>query len=359
MRSIVILTVLFTTLAALGQTPLVTSIVPDIGPDIGGTEVAIHGTDLSRKVVCVLPCPTLVAFGEVEVEPVEESDTRLLVRTPPHAAGTVDVTVKVAGADDVVVPDGFTFTLTTESAYEKVLIPIHLDEVVPGANGSQWRSDFWIRNGGTESVTLAPWPCVGAGPCPPVFPLTYPLGSGLSLHNLPPFSLVLDPDPNPSRILYVSEPGSQDVSFSLRVADISRGDDNAGTEIPVIRDEDALTTAAQLFSVPLDPRYRVLLRVYELAHVEARFRINLYAQTEENGPATYSALVTATTAQTGEFRADAAYAQFDISDLLRLERTWPAAVRVEVVPQTPASRYWAFASITNNSTQLVTIVTPQ
>jgi len=36
-----------------------------------------------------------------------------------------------------------------------------------------------------------------------------------------------------------------------------------------------------------------------------------------------------------------------------------AAVRVEVTPMTPGSRYWAFVSATNNTTNHVTLVTPQ
>ena len=59
------------------------------------------------------------------------------------------------------------------------------------------------------------------------------------------------------------------------------------------------------------------------------------------------------------FRSEAAYAQLDITDLLKLRKAWPAVARVEIVPRTPGSRYWAFVSLTNNQTQLVTLVTPQ
>jgi hypothetical protein len=36
-----------------------------------------------------------------------------------------------------------------------------------------------------------------------------------------------------------------------------------------------------------------------------------------------------------------------------------AAVRVEVTPLTAGSRYWAFVSATNNTTNHVTLITPQ
>jgi hypothetical protein len=34
-------------------------------------------------------------------------------------------------------------------------------------------------------------------------------------------------------------------------------------------------------------------------------------------------------------------------------------VRIEITPLTAGSRYWSFASVTSNETQIVTLVTPQ
>lgn len=49
----------------------------------------------------------------------------------------------------------------------------------------------------------------------------------------------------------------------------------------------------------------------------------------------------------------------DITQLLHLRLAWPQSARIEVQPLTAGSRYWAVVSLTNNETQLVTLVTPQ
>lgn len=345
--------------AAMGAAahPVVSGLTPASGPAAGGTEVVITGSNLLPTIVCALPCPSTVTFGGVTVEVQQESATRLVVVTPAHVPGTVDVIVQVSGEDPVRLSNAFTFDGGIESAYEPVLLPVYVDGVIPGAHGSQWASDLWIRNNGEESVFLAPWPCPEGQACPPVFPLPYNLLSGLSVHNLP--AQFKPPSPNPSRLLYIARNGAADVSLSLRIADVSRGSLNAGTEIPAIRENEALLRPSQIFDIPMSHDFRVLLRVYDVAYTESRFRVTLYPQKETNDQPVHTEELAATTAQSGAFRTEAAYAQLDITDLLRLEKVWPARVRIQVTPLTPGSRYWAFASITNNETQLVTVASPQ
>lgn len=343
--------------AAQGQ-PSVTSIVPSSGPASGGTEVTITGQNLLPNIVCAVPCPTTVTFGDVTVEVRDERPDRLVVVTPAHPAGTVDVIVNVPGEEPVRNPDAFTFDGGAEAAYEAVLLPVYLDEVVHGGHGSRWQTDLWIRNGGHTAAMLGPWPCPEGHACPPVFPWTFTLEPGAALHNLPE-GFANEPS-NPGRVLWVSRNAAADVAFGLRIGDRSRSDANAGTELPVVRESELLRRPAQLFDVPLDAHHRVLLRVYDLAYTTAHYRVTLYAQNGAMHEPVHSVTLTAWTPQAGEFRTETAYAQFDVSELLRLDhRQWPPSVRIEVVPLTPGSRYWTFASITNNQTQLVTAVTPQ
>ena len=347
--------VLFTTLAAFGQAaPVVTEIQPSQGPAAGGTLVVIRGDNLSTPVQCILPCPPRVTFGDVTVDAAEESDERLVVTTPAHEAGTVDVTVSIPGREPVVVKNGFTFIAGHEAGYEQVLLPIYLKSAAPGANGSLWRTDFYIRNNGTTAVQLAPWDCPPNMACPPVFPLTHTLEPQRTLHN--PENFALYAGSNPSRLLYVSAPAN--VSMSLRVADISRSVQNAGTDVPVIRPSELLRGTSQLFNVPLtDQNFRVLLRIYEVAYSRSGFVVRFHPQ--EGGLPPHEVTLTAATPQSGPFRSEAAYVEFDVSALLHLRRAWPDTLRIEIEPATPGSRYWAFASITNNQTQFVTLVTPQ
>jgi hypothetical protein len=357
-RILLLLSVFLLSFSALAV-PHVTSLEPGSGPATGGTEVIITGTDLLPHIVCALPCPTTVTFGEVTVEVAEESATRLKVFTPPHAPGTVDVRVNVSGEEPVRLPGAFTYLATPESGYEQVLLPVYLDTVVDGAGGSRWATDFWLRNNGPNIVIFAPFPCPPGEACPAVVPLTTTLPPGRSYRGLPPnFS---QGTTNPSRRFYLSRDGAARVSMGLRFADLSQGTLNGGTDLPVIRESELLTQQAQLFNVPLNSNFRVLLRLYDVAHSAASFRVSVYRQeVGEAQPALHSFDLVVTTPQTGPFRTEAAYAQFDVSSLLALDHVqWPETVRIEITPLTPASRFWAFASVTNNTTNLVTLVTPQ
>jgi hypothetical protein len=352
------LLVAFRAFAQDAPPPVITSIAPTSGPSSGGTIVTITGSNLDTAITCALPCPPTVTFGSITVPVSEESSQRLVVVTPAHAPGTVDVTVHVPGRESSRNPGAFTFTPRGQDAYEQVLFPVYIDGTVNGAHGSQWTASLWIRNSGSEAVTLAPWPCL-AEVCPPVFPLTTTLGSGASIHNLP--AQFTAPSANPARLLYVGRSGASEVDFGLRVRDISRDDENFGTEIPVVREAELLTQTSNLLDVPMTGEFRVLLRFYELAYTTSGFDVSVYPQTAESTASPiHSFTIAPATSQQGDFRTQPAYAQFDLTELLNLDdRQWPSAVRVEIRPQTPGSRYWAFASITNNDTQLVTTVTPQ
>jgi hypothetical protein len=343
------------TLTAAAQKPAIDSITPGQGPDSGGTLVTIRGTNLATRIQCIVPCPPRVAFGQIAVDATEKSDSVLEVTTPAHEPGTVDVTVTVPGQEPVVVANGFTFIGGPEAGYEKVLLPIYLNGTFPGAYGTQWRTDFRIRNNGTESVRLAPWECADGGTCPAVFPLTYSLLPLHTLHN--PADFAENARSNPGALLYVSKPAN--VAMSLRVADVSRDTLNAGTDLPVVRSAELLTGQAELFGVPLKKEFRVLLRIYETEYSRSEYSVLLFPEDDDEASPVYAVTLTATTPQQGPFRTEAAYVQFDVTDLLKLRRLWPDAVRIEIIPRTPGSRYWAFASITGNETQLVTLVTPQ
>jgi hypothetical protein len=342
-------------LNATAQTPAITALDPSSGVSGGGTEVVIHGSNLLTKVSCVLPCPPLVAFGDIVVPAREEYENRLVVVTPAHKPGTVDVTVTVTGESPVTAPQAFTFLPDADDAYGQILLPIHLDGIVHGAHGTQWRTDLWLRNNGSKPVSLAPWPCPGGQPCPAEFPLIFTLAPGKSLHNLPPFFQASQP--NPSRILYVRDAEGVDLSFGLRFADISRSSLNAGTGLPVIRESELLGSTTHLLNVPATPEFRIMLRVYDLAYTSSLFRVTLFAQSEDAGDLLASTQMAVSTNASGEFRTTAAYAQLDVSSLITAGG--PEAIRIQIEPLTPGSRYWTVASITNNETQLVTVVTPE
>jgi len=83
--------------------PTIDSVVPDSGPNTGGTTVTITGSGFTGA--------TDVTFGGVPGTGlvVDPSGTSLTVVTPPGPVGPVDVVVVLPG-DDAVAPDGFTYS---------------------------------------------------------------------------------------------------------------------------------------------------------------------------------------------------------------------------------------------------------
>jgi len=78
-----------------GPLPQVTSIVPDQGPTAGFNEITIHGKNLLPPEVthCVGCSGVVVEFGGSAVPVLEGTEEEIGVIAPPHAAGTVAVTV--------------------------------------------------------------------------------------------------------------------------------------------------------------------------------------------------------------------------------------------------------------------------
>ena len=336
----------------------ITSVTPASGPAAGGTEVTIRGSGLGLPpgFACVLPCPAKVSFGGTEVTVREESDTRLVAISPAHTAGTVDVTVKTGDGRLATAPNAFTYTGQIETQYDALLLPVYLDGTVPGNKGSAWKTDFWLRNAGPEITHLAPWSCPPIEVCLPVFPLTYAVQPGETIHNLP--AQFRAPSSNPARLLYVERNRGR-VTTNLRVVDTSREALNAGTDLPVVPESQMRTATISLLNVPADSRFRQHLRIYDLAGNESRFRVRIYENFAGSGSAPPLAQleVTATTTDTGAFRTKPAYTEVpNIQELLPAFA--PQSLRVEVEPLTAGSRFWAFVSVTNNDTQAVTLVTP-
>jgi len=349
--------------AAQAQTPpapavSISTVAPSSGPTTGGIDVTIQGTGLEPHIECFAPCPTTVTFGNATVEPYRVSDTELTVKAPAHAAGTVDVTVAVPGSGTATAPKAFVFSDASPAMWEPVLVPVYIDSAAPGANGSLWRTSLWIQNGGTQNLQIAPWPCsLPPGVCSATFPSATTLTPGQSVHNLPSIYATF---PEPGRIVYLNRTAAADAMMNLRVVDDSGIVVDAGTEVPLVRERSLLTKPTTLLNVPL-LNTRLLLRIYDLSTSNTVFHVTVFGQ-GTNIPADPFAEATLTTValDSGDFHVTPAYAEYPIVvNLGPILLAKDAALRVQITPMTPGSRYWALASATNNTTNHVTLVTPQ
>ncbi len=96
----------FQTTDPCGTSPVITSITPAVGPVAGGTSVTITWVGFTDA--------TGVTFGGAPATITASSDTSVVVTTPAHATGSVDVVVTHAGGS-VTGIDGFAYTPTVTS----------------------------------------------------------------------------------------------------------------------------------------------------------------------------------------------------------------------------------------------------
>jgi hypothetical protein len=232
--------------------------------------------------------------------------------------------------------------------FEPILLPVSLVQPIPGAFGSMWATDFWVAAvGGMVRFELT-GQCLA---CPPERVLFRGALNDIAIGT---FS-----DETPGELIWLDRADAANARFNLRVRDLSRESQTWGTEIPVVRESQYRTTAITLLNVPLDSRFRVTLRAYDPdVHQHASFRFDF--RDMQAGELLASRTVAAVY-KSGQsfFPRVAACAQLgDVRGSVP-EIANQDIVRVEVSPVDEATRFWSFASVTNNETQHVTLITPQ
>jgi hypothetical protein len=127
----------------------------------------------------------------------------------------------------------------------------------------------------------------------------------------------------------------------------------------VIRESQALTGETQLLSVPLDDRFRCLLRVYDLdATPESLVQVRVHPADSELVLAEFDLKLMPPFSENVAPPFHPGYASFgSFHQIKGIGGT--ETVRIVIRPLTGGLRYWAFVSVTNNETQHVTSITPQ
>lgn len=150
----------------------------------------------------------------------------------------------------------------------------------------------------------------------------------------------------PGRFLILLDGVFDRLAANLRVYDVSRNDQNFGTEMPIVRERELTTAPIHLPGVPITAGFRNTLRIYGTKATTVRVTIGMQTMDIALTP---SANI-----------HDPAYA---ISTVFPTAAPGGAStLRVTVTPldtSENAARIWAFVSVTNNVTQLITTITPQ
>jgi hypothetical protein len=308
------------------------------GPS-GGDEITITARGSVRFFA------PLVFFGDVKSPHVTLVDaTHIKAIAPAHAIGAVPLTVRDFGVDTLRTNLSFGYTHDLES----ILIPIAL-QPTGASQGTRWMSEIVVYNDSDVSVPIDPEVCFFIGA---------PFDCGQPARRVPPHSS-LRVEPGSANADYpdmflappVDQAGS--LSYSVRLYEMSRDPDGAGTEIPVIRWNHLQATKIWLPSVTTSVRFRTTIRIYTsgggvVLSVRDAVTGDVLAQREK--------LL--------NFPTDAPrFAVVTWNDILSSPEV-RAHDRVRIEVQSAGAGWdlgqvWALLTLTDNDTQRVQIFTPQ
>lgn len=313
---------------------------PNFGPANGGTRVTLlpgdaltcTGTDLN---LCPVPVVTFNGVpATVDVNLFKQG--QLVVTTPPNTKGIANVVV--VGSRRTVSGYVFRYYARDEappsSMFERVLLPVYF--FARGAFGTNWTTDVEMLN--ASFFPIEPWLLDAV---PPRTQTAVNLGG-----SRPGGALVFTPRDFASSI-----------RFGARVRDGARESDDWGTEVPVIRESQFRSGEFSLLNIPLDSRFRLLLRVYGVDSVDDN--VTIRATANDGTAAVRSFPLHSTTPcafATPCVSIDPAFTSLDPLAAFP-EMAGKSTMRLDMY--TSRQRSWAFVTITNNATQHVTIVTPQ
>lgn len=292
------------------------------------------------------PCPAAtVTFNGVEGDVMREvSDDEIVVR-PPMLGATGSVDVAFAVHDKSMTIRNAIRVATPEfdpSLFERILIPVIYNGA--GAQGSQWRTDVVMHNHSNAFIPrlFTQEQLIG---CVPGY-CDVPLEPGETR--------VLGIDDAPGGyLMHVARGQQDDLAINVLFRDLTRQSTALGAEMPVVRESEFLSGRSAILNVPTHQKYRIALRGYAFYLGTIPFKVYRMDGTLllENGMLSLRG-------------GDDVTPYHDvIGDLMdrypELSGMGPFRIVFEGLDSIGDDRYWVFASITNNETQHVTLITPQ
>ena len=319
--------------------PVIDHVSPASGAVAGGTLITLTGSNLNPSCgAYMIACVATVKIGGREAEIIERAPDRLVVRTPSGSTGRADVEVTTPGG---------TYRLARAFTYGgvgfvRLLLPVFIEGEVPGAEGSRWTTELRGFHRDTDVARVSGDPASEAG----------------TVSGRTAFTPSVETDrQGAGRFVYVAEEDVEAVVLNLRARDISRETVNLGTEIPVIGIDQTFAGGEDitLVNVPTEALYRQKIRVYDFDGEFGRsVTVRVYGE-DESTPIVTRQLTLTSGDVNSDYPAHPGQAEIDLNALPGLA----GIDRATVIIETPAEgNWWAFASITNNETQLITTVTP-
>ncbi len=314
-------------------------LLPNAASKTSGGTVIISGA----RIFCESGIPNCdkreVFFGDkrVVVEHVSDLSSEFTVTAPPQDAETVDVTVKYPDGTSATARAAFRYfdpaAPPDPALFERILLPVTRD--VRGAFGSDFRVALSVYNDNRYFV-----------------PTWRPIGPATSL--APGSETALRPgQPNGALVLAFRQ-ATDGLYFSSNARDVSRVAETYGTEVRVVRENDARVGASELLNIPADPNFRLNLRLFGIDSIDGDLQVSFHSPDNRVffGDATVSLHAPSSEepafATIGDLRAAFPGLQTITSGVFRIHVQGPFGYR-----------YWPLLTVTNNTTQQITTVTPQ
>jgi len=330
---------LFTLVIAAGAfaQPVITSLTPNGGAV--GIRVLINGSGFESCPICSPPLPPEVSFGGIVAPSILMGNDLISTVVPDLPPGSYTVRVDQWNGS-ATAPLPFIITGEEATGYERILLPL-LTPPVRGVNGSEFFTDFRLLN--TSNNTLS----------------VYGLGEDSVAIGV---NEEFEPDRieyfngAPGRFIYVRREFADELRAQVRVYDATRFSYNFGTNIPIARERDFVNDKPlALLGVPTEEAFRNTLRIYSSKEMTVKVTYSGPGIVHIQQPVYEVHL------KPGLNAFDPAYGVF--TDFPRNV----GKLRIDIEPpgepvQTPVLDYvppiWAFISVTNNETQMITTITP-
>jgi hypothetical protein len=235
-----------------------------------------------------------------------------------------------------------------EELFERILLPVIYNG--PGQHGSVWATEITARNTSEWSAPVESWRATQT--IPSSVPVT------LATQTIPSsVPVTLDfPSAAGGVFLIVPREAEARLHLNLLVRDLSRQASDWGTQIPVVREGEFRTEGIELLNIPIDPRYRLTLRVYGVFSTV----VGVGAYSMSDGRLHGNAALTLEGPCSAPNCASDQPAFASTGSLAALFPALPAEGRVGLRIQAAGhSPVWALLTVTNNETQHVTVISPE
>jgi hypothetical protein len=184
------------------------------------------------------------------------------------------------------------------------------------------------------------------------------------------------PTPVSARLLFLEKSGADSVTLYLRARHQggARYYDNFGSQIPVVRERDFRTGTIRLLDISPSRLFRRMVRIYDPYKTGTPVIVRVFVVQSDAGyerligERLMTPVVVAIDPESmfGVYRDDPTFPgliEFDVDSTFASELSSEGVLaneqfRIDVIATSPLLRFWAMATITNNETQHLSVVSP-